>query len=425
MHCFASPLPPGQQTARSLRASQYRAKRKRKRDGDIDGDGDIDNDNTIDHDHETNSAAVPPDSAQVRVAGLLPGAAFDMPAPPFPHAPARTPRTISSGHRLQKSLAGLDPPLFAVTAASKSSPLDRPSKRPALRETHLAVLTAVLHRSLLHADYQRAGRAWGLLLRTQIAGVHVDPRNHARWGIGAELLLRHRPHEELDQTQFPNHHAPLYSNDGFALARKYYDRLIIQHPYRKQVPNAVDALTFYPAMFSLWIYEAGESTKRALLHLDEGLATSSEPPSTIDSDTISPSTNARVRASAIKAEELHCARQIADRLDELVTSPPFDKHPSMLQLRGYVGIWISDLIVWDYSIQHHSWLDSAHGEYTRHSTLNVDQLDAYARSRAALTQALGFLRRARANGGQLEEHIAGVEAKSNALKKKIAQRLNG
>jgi hypothetical protein len=37
--------------------------------------------------------------------------------------------------------------------------------------------------------------------------------------------------------------------------------------------------------------------------------------------------------------------EIADRIDRLIVSPPFDKHTSLLQLRGHVSLWISDLIL--------------------------------------------------------------------------------
>ncbi|KAF2475642.1 uncharacterized protein BDR25DRAFT_331459 [Lindgomyces ingoldianus] len=331
MHYFAGHHQPGQQTTQSLRASQYKPSRKRKRDEDVEeppitsGQDPIGSQATPNA--QSQASFAPQEAAQLRVAGLLPGNAFEIPPPPFPHASVRISRDHFNYTNVQKELAGLHPSVFAVNATSKSQPLCRKSEKPALRQTHLGVLTTVLHHCLLEGDYQRAGRAWGMILRSQIAGRPIDVRNHDRWGIGAEILLRRSPlnqftHGENDQesAQIPGNKQSstdkdFYTERGFELAREYYERLIVQFPNRKLHPHRVDELTFYPAMFSLWIYEVCEKSKL------------------------------RAQDSIVKMEELRQAREIKDRLDQLVISPPFDKRGDLLELRGMVGLWIGDLIL--------------------------------------------------------------------------------
>ncbi|KAF2790199.1 hypothetical protein K505DRAFT_190920, partial [Melanomma pulvis-pyrius CBS 109.77] len=342
MHHFAGQLQPAQLSAHSLRASQYRPASKRKR---AQHDEDAGEPPMASPGHDVEGPLPPSNAqpyasldslqtAQLRVAGLLPEDEFDLPPPPFPHAPPRTARDAFNYTKLQKELAGLDPPLYVVKAASKSDPVDRKSERPALRQTHLDVLSTMMHHCLLKGDYHRAGRAWGMILRTKIAGLPVDPRNHGRWGIGAEILLRRNARnqsirrqnnrydtESADGEQISSDESTLYTQEGFELAREYYERLIVQHPNRKQLLHSIDDRTFYPAMFSLWIYET-----------------------TMVSD------DARARASATNEEELRQAKEIAQRIDQLVVSPPFDKHADLLQLRGMVGLWMGDLVLGEDSL---------------------------------------------------------------------------
>ncbi|KAF2113407.1 hypothetical protein BDV96DRAFT_549239 [Lophiotrema nucula] len=402
MHHFAAHLPPAQQTTHSLRASQYKLSKKRKRDGDVEEppislEGRA-NSPPVASNAQLYSSSGSPRASQLRVAGLLPQeAAFEIPAPPFPHAPAKTSKDNFNYSKLQKELAALEPPLYAVNATSKSDPVDRRSERPALRQTHLGILTTVMHHCLLEGDYHRAGRAWGMVLRTQIAGVPVDPRNHARWGIGAEILLHRNtsqstPGDSIENTH-PDNQRSLYSEEGFSLAREYYERLIVQYPNRKHAPHAIDDRTFYPAMFSLWVYEVCEKSKRAQQRVNED------------------------------EQKLAQARAMADRLDQLVLSPPFDKHADLLQLRGMIGLWIGDLIVAMEPTKKKRFWDEGWTKLDDNNSLTstTELVNVYSDSRREIQKARDFFERAQTNGRRLHDQLAGVEDNIADLSRKIAR----
>ncbi|EAT79978.2 hypothetical protein SNOG_12680 [Parastagonospora nodorum SN15] len=321
MQYFTTQLNSNQQTTHTLRENQYRRLRKRRR-------GDVSHDSSSPEPEATSKSASRDQSyashasteiAQLRVAGLLPDDESDVPPSPFPHAPVKAAEGRYGAGQLQEEIAKPPARLYAVDALYKNRPTNKQNEATSLRKTHLNVLSTLMHRCLLEGDYERAGRAWGMLLRTHVAGGHpVDPRNHGRWGVGAEILLRKAPNRIIDSNnmsnidgQFREH--DMFSEEGFDLAREYYERFIIQFPYRKLTPHSVDERTFYPAMFSLWVFEVCEKT--------------------------------RAQEDAVQTEELARAREIAERLDQLIASPPFDKQASLLHLRGHVSLWISTLLL--------------------------------------------------------------------------------
>ncbi|KAJ4989883.1 hypothetical protein SVAN01_04530 [Stagonosporopsis vannaccii] len=357
MQHFAPQLPPDRHAA-SLRASQYRRKRNN-RHGHGDGPSSSSDSDPPPSNAPSRPSSAPVDLAQLRVAGLSPDHGCQIPPSPFPHAPA----SVSTPHlgpaQIQKELAAPPSRLFAasITPARRRHASSH-TEATNLRRTHLNVLSTVMHRCLLEGDYDRAGRAWGMILRTHAPhGSTVDLRNHGRWAIGAEILLRRNPPAAALGSQNPpaalgspdNPSAAaadhVFTEHGFELAREYYERLIVQHPTRKQAPHAVDQRSFYPAMFSLWIQEVCEKSSRAREQSVEELGNSPSRSMSVDSNHGKNTRNAQSPEDAIQAEELARAMEIAGRLDDLVKSPPFDKQASLLQLRGNVALWISDLIV--------------------------------------------------------------------------------
>jgi hypothetical protein len=440
MHLFAAQLQHGQQTTLSLRAGQYKLSNKRKRrrhDEHVeeppitstsnDAGGPLPSSNLQSH-----ALLDTLETAQLRVAGLLPKDEHDIPPQLFPHAPARTSKDAFNSAKLQKELAGLDPPLYAVNAASRSEPIDRTSERPSLRQTHLGVLSTMMHHCLLQGDYPRAGRAWGLILRTQIAGVPVDPRNHGRWGIGAEILLRRNAQNRSNGSSIPDEtrnvhdeqdvyiESTLFTQEGFEFAREYYERLIVQHPNRKHLPHSVDDRTFYPAMFSLWIYEVCERCRRERTHVQLPVSNND----TFDEGTTMATEDAQAGTAAIREEELRQARQIAERMDQLVVSPPFDKHADLLQLRGMVGLWIGDLALGkepseeenDYSTISSNGLDESQDDESA-----SEKRRKCMESLKELKAAHVFFDRAQTNGQPLGGMITSVEAKIKDLTKRLAK----
>jgi hypothetical protein len=431
MQYFAPQLHPEQQSTVSLRASQYRKKRKT-RHGEAHDDGDHSSDSDSDagqrsrtsrsnaHSHPSFASA---ELAQLRVAGLLPEEEYRVPPSPFPHAPARVSKPYLGAAKIQKELAG--PPSRLYTANNTATQHDNTSSQTDasnLRRTHLNVLSTVMHRCLQERDYDRAGRAWGMILRAQAThGNTVDLRNHGRWSIGAEILLRRKPAgvASNDQTHdAANADVDVFTEQGFELAREYYERLIVQHPTRKQAPHAVDQRSFYPAMFSLWIQEVNEKSKRARRRNAEEARRSRSRSMSIDSVDGQRSTDdAQTREDAVQVEELAGAMEIAERLDDLVKSPPFDKQTSLLYLRGQIALWISDLIIGNTAATARDEWDP----YPIRKDMSVgEQISKLKNCQRELRTAQSYLSRADENGDyQCQQQLQKIESRLKELQKQM------
>ena len=233
------------------------------------------------------------------------------------------------------------PPRFDYDLRQESKPAhashlgrDGSSAVQSLHQQHLAVMTTILHRSLLEQDFVRAGRALGMILRNEVGGRPVDVRAELRWGIGAEILLRqdaqnqHRSQEQSSPSsseQYTSSDRPRawFSRKGFEDAKKYYERLIVQYPFYKQNPGAVNALDFYPAMFGLWIYVVHQEAKLKSLESKSGQN---------DSDD-----------NQVILEELSQAKEIADRMESVMSAPPYREDADLIDLSRNVHLWIHDL----------------------------------------------------------------------------------
>ena len=282
----------------------------------------------------------------------------------FPHAKLGW-NTEDLGQDTQGEIQ--DIPVMARTRLSLDSrrhtsqlSLDGSLDSVGFRQQHLLALTTLLHRCILQGDYVRAGRAWGILLRTEVSS-SMDVRTYDRWGIGAELLCqrpsqrrRSIPMQQMDSfdERNDNNAEPFnwFSREGFEEAREYYERLIIQHPYRKQHPNAVGALDFYPAMFGMWIYseqqqyELSLNTLRATEILSEHIIVQGvhEGDRNISSSPI-------IQNHAQLADLQNCfllrGQQIATRLNELLSSPPFSDDTRLGMLQGMITQWTESFSV--------------------------------------------------------------------------------
>lgn len=325
-----TPVYPLHEPQQSFRSKQYAPPRKRKRQDDPNDD-----DESEDSNSHTDPIQPSVSSYDVTDPYRVAGWPENMPLPghSFPHAPATKRRSHQPlSNNLQKELATLKPPLYVPPPGEQDT-------TSSLRRHHLGVLTTILHTSLLKHDFVRAGRAWGMILRTNILGRPLDVRTHGRWGIGAEILMRkfspqNNSHEE-------SNNASTISDEGFEAAKDYYERLILQYPFQKTNPNAISSLTFYPAMFGLCIYEIQQKCNRAL----ERNRNSSLEADQSDSESESTSNQESEGIAAIKRSELDSAASVAARMDELMLSPPFDTYPPLLQLRGSVALWLADLYV--------------------------------------------------------------------------------
>ncbi|KAJ9635777.1 hypothetical protein H2199_008129 [Coniosporium tulheliwenetii] len=356
---FAVSWEPSQLHRRSsLRANQYGRPRKRKRHEE--GSGESDDEDAPDPPNTTKgqssrsgfTALTTEIAEQYRIAGYPPD--DDLPPPPFPHASATQSSTKRRESNVQKELAAFKPPLYAANGSPGG---DLPGRsidsKPAMSAPrHLAVLTTLLHRCLLEGDYDRAGRAWDLIRKLERQSRALDVRAHGRWGLGAELLLyrdaqtrpttRNRRERSTtsghsDDVPVAPHLQPQFTAHGFRAAREYYEQLILQYPGSRAHPHAISATAFYPAMFSLWIFGVCETSRQSRDALKDDTDTDTE------SDDESGHRHQEQLANIMRTE-LKQAADIAARLDELLFSPPYDKHPDLLQLRGMIALWMGDLM---------------------------------------------------------------------------------
>lgn len=270
-----------------------------------------------------------------------------LPKYPFPHAPVKpadVPRRSS-----QEELAAVNPPLYVPKAEADD-------QSSSLKRRHLDNITVILHRCMLRGDWDRASRAWGLLARTEVGGLGIDVRQHGRWGMGAEILMRREKakvsaqstaarrageddtsslHDETVDTPTKQ---TRFADEGFKLAREYYERLILQYPHTPHTQHTVNAKVFYPALFNIWVYEV----QARYQHLrDEASRARRSSSHSILSDIDDRHTSAASRDLA--SREIADATPIAERLDELLLNPPYDISEPLLRLRGMIGLWLSDL----------------------------------------------------------------------------------
>ena len=220
-----------------------------------------------------------------------------------------------------------------------------------LRHQHLVALVAVMHRSILERDFLRAGRAWGVILRAERGGHSFDLRTGNRWGVGADLHLQSHhpvgasslaPWSQIVHTDHIAHTTKsTFSPEDFADAKDIYERLILQYPYRKAFPNNVGPLQFYPAMFGLWISSIVDQRllkERALeaTHLER-----------LGKDDIffPRITEKGHNQQQIRETTLAQADELACRLDNVVSSPPYSDTKVFWKLKGMVLLWIADLLM--------------------------------------------------------------------------------
>lgn len=269
-----------------------------------------------------------------------------VPLAPYPHAPVRSKNPGPRARDLQDELASLKPPLY-------EPPAQVDDRGDSLKRQHLEVLTSIVHTNLLKGDFVRAGRAWGMILRSERDGRPFDLKSYGRWAIGAEILLRRDSHivasqhtpdradssiDGITRTENAVQDAP--SAEGFQVAKDYYERLILQYPYTREHAKTINSLSFYPAMFGLWIYEASETSRCALARL---VKDAYDADNDVSADDRPYDDDQREEVLAVKRTELESAQQIMARLDELLIAPPWDRYMPLVQLRGMVGLWLSDL----------------------------------------------------------------------------------
>jgi len=360
--------------ATNSRRPQSTAERKRKRNHDEEEFDDPDHASGLDEtvqDFRRNSKSPQQKKDPYYVAGVDPSQA--LPPAPYPHAPENSSKT-ERPHEHDTATPGVS--------------------RLSLHQQHVAAMTAIMHTSLFKGDYVRAGRAWGMLLRSSASGLPIDLRAHHRWSIGAEILLRRDTNGKSEDIK----------REDFEAARGYYEQLILQYPYQRHLPHAINSLSFYPAMFGLMIYEATEMSRRAISRIGD---TSPEPSSPANSENSVPSRNAEI--ADIKRSELESASHIAAKLDELILAPPFDHFAPLLQIRGMVALWIADLYEDLSPLQSTPNLEDDEAESLGHRLqpyITRHEQERYVdRMKEQREEARSFFRRVVNDGGTLPETV--------------------
>ena len=224
-------------------------------------------------------------------------------------------------------------------------PLTRPHRGPSAqvdgdgrarignRQRHLTNLTAILHRSLLNADYRRAGRAWSLLLRTEMDGHSMDLRFANRWGIGAELL-QHRRGMQQRSLEGGEQASPSLIDSRLAvdsieesnieIVLEYFARLIVQYPWNKYAPMMTSEVDFLYAMLSLWICYTVEKPNTSMALESKGVVVASRQDD---------------RQRLIRE-----ARKISEKLDENIQKLPYLDSKALRRLQQMVHEWRTDLM---------------------------------------------------------------------------------
>lgn len=206
-----------------------------------------------------------------------------------------------------------------------------------------------------------------MLLRTEYSGRLIDIRIHDRWAIGSEVLLSYGENSMSSDTDFkPPQFQSLdsrsdicrvvmkasFSQTGSKNAKEYFERLILQYPHRKVLPNALGECELNVTMFNLWIYSIQE----------QYMIRQRDPDPAFEIRNVNNQANDKERVEAYGAI-LSEANEVILRLDELLLSPPYSDNHRLWNLLGMVALWKVHLL----SHVHPSQGDLATGDIEEHS----------------------------------------------------------
>ena len=336
----------------ALNDASSRAKRKRKRhtsggeSEDDEATSQVQDDDQTQNDYLAEASLPTHIAHQYRIAGQP--FTQDLPGAGFPHRAQDHPEGLLTTARLATELANVKPPVLET--AQQNQQLSRANI--ILKQTHLATLYTLMHKCLLRSDCMRAARAMGMLLRTEISGEQIDIRSQNIWGIGAEILLQSKGQsmrmseghgEDQNERLIEPNTVPL-TREGFDQAKDYFERLILEFPYQKWRTDRLSALHIYPVMFSQWIAFIVDQQTRAMANLRGD----NNPSPTLDDDSDASSeglASNREELESIRKATLEKAREIANRMDEVMQSFPYSDDATMWQLRGDLHLWLADLSI--------------------------------------------------------------------------------
>ena len=253
-------------------------------------------------------------------------------------------------------LATLKAPLYVPSGRIPVATAEVSSGSIGLRQHHLNTITAVLHRCLSECDHIRARRAWAILLRAEQHGQSMDLRTYDRWGLGAEILMHCNSQlvpKTLDYKVVENYVSTSHLGvkpGSIEQAKEYYEMITLQYPYHKALPNAIGALNFSIAIFSLWLHAIKERSSILL----KAISSSNENADDFDveaNDIEQSSSASHIKSNRFRKREqvrrdtLQSAHEIAAQLDRLLVSPPYSDNAMLRKLCGEISLWIADISV--------------------------------------------------------------------------------
>ncbi|KAK6350895.1 hypothetical protein TWF718_004078 [Orbilia javanica] len=194
-----------------------------------------------------------------------------------------------------------------------------PVQPTSLQAKHLSNINTLLHLCIIRRDWERAKRAFRLLLLSDSETDVKNLRLKTIWKLGVEILSWEHQHlvdsENQRDTDGPGDTSA--SKRSYAKAVEYMNRLIIMYPHYKHyvVGRGVNATTILPVLMHFEI-----------LALHEKLST------------------------ALKSGELDVILEVisginavTERLKTLQETPPWVDMESLWRLRGQLYFWAADL----------------------------------------------------------------------------------
>lgn len=345
---YALPLPPHQLANHSKRLTTPSANLKRKRSTSPVNEGKDSSPTSTPFDNPL--ALTPAEITQYRLAGLpldqeLPTAL----EPDFPHRSVPDPQRIEEEKQRRRSQ-------HELKKQNDSTGVQN------YKLNHLEVLVTILMRCLEKGDIGRASKAWALLLRSTVSGHAIELRESGFWGIGAELLIRAGEDATVSDDPSASGNKSWGTDAGLRRVKSFYERLILQYPFKRQYADSMNALDFWPAMIGCEVYGIQETHSRALsaLQREEEDVESEEfvqtqEPITQEGESMEEAhdrvdqelrrTWRRRRRDEIRLRSLEAMQRVAAELDKIMDLPPYSEAQALLRLRGMISLSVGDLHV--------------------------------------------------------------------------------
>ena len=134
----------------------------------------------------------------------------------------------------------------------------------------------------------------------------------------------------------------LSASVAFEHANQFYERLILEFPYRSWHSESLSALHWYPILFCQWISFIDGQHKAAIAAYNQR-----EPDSpTDDDDGLTHEDRFGTgfeELESIRTAALDKAKEIAKRMDEVMQSYPQSDDATLWRMKGQLHLWIADL----------------------------------------------------------------------------------